>query len=365
MDEPEKRRLLAALLEDTRCVAQYSAAIKHLCSAKYKSSDGVSNVAHFVDLDLCNGLEVQSSGAEDGVVYLVNPVGGEVEFFIVGFVKMARFPPIRPRQHPFVIESGTYKNPLQLISAIALVAPYSSENWAHCVDGIGKLCQRIATASTMRMFKAFEPLRWSTCPSNQPVEDQPVELFFTRNIFTRRRDVHAHRIAGDVIDKLPMAFDPNGQVAHMLRENKSLCCLDDNIVSFSDHSLTSIGGSANEIHGDAIVPGQLVYVTFTLRGMRLGGGQYSADRRRGDSEEWRFRPTVRSVTILSKRGPLVMQQKLQADLCAAAKDSLDSSEDRKVTVGSRRRDHTEHVAQQLKRLRLDDAGAEDDGGDSG
>lgn len=58
-----------------------------------------------------------------------------------------------------------------------------------------------------------------------------------------------------------------------------------------------------------------------------------------------------------------MQLKLRADRLADSKESRDSQEDRRVTVGSRRRDNTEHVAQQLKRLRLNDIEDGVDGGE--
>lgn len=66
--------------------------------------------------------------------------------------------------------------------------------------------------------------------------------------------------------------------------------------------------------GDAIVPGQLVYVTFTLRGLsgkRIGHSVRFKDKNdRGRYDDiardcYQFRPIVRSVVVLSKTGPLV------------------------------------------------------------
>lgn len=56
---------------------------------------------------------------------------------------------------------------------------------------------------------------------------------------------------------------------------------------------------------DAVVGGQLVYVTFTVRGTI--NKPVDAKPRRADGKQWLygFKPTLRSVFILSKTGPMV------------------------------------------------------------
>lgn len=133
--------------------------------------------------------------------------------------------------------AGKYTNPAKMMHAIALVAPSNSDNWNQCVDGINKLCQRMTTASTSRKFTTYEPVRWSICPSDQPEEDQPIELFFTRHCLTRRRDVSSQRIIGQIMDKPPSSFDTNGALTRVLRDHRGFCILDDNLVSFNERNL--------------------------------------------------------------------------------------------------------------------------------
>lgn len=83
-------------------MVQYFSAVKQLCSKVHDPLADVFEAAHFVNLDLCNNLGVQSSGAENGVVYLVDSEG-EVQFFVVGFVKMARFPPLPSRAYHMLV----------------------------------------------------------------------------------------------------------------------------------------------------------------------------------------------------------------------------------------------------------------------
>lgn len=55
-----------------------------------------------------------------------------------------------------------------------------------------------------------------------------------------------------------------------------------------------------------------------------------------------------------------MEQKLQEQARLDARSSQEVLEERKVVVGSKRRDRTGYIAQQLKRLKLDEGEDEDE-----
>ncbi|KZV68607.1 hypothetical protein PENSPDRAFT_666357 [Peniophora sp. CONT] len=349
--------------------SQYSAAINQLASASFDPAAEAYNLAHFADDDVCSSLIVQSDDSDEGPVYFVGPSGNEVRFFVIGVVKMATLPPIRNR---------AYHAPANLASSMALVAPPSSDEWKRSVAGMNNIFQHMSTASALRIFKPYEQVPWSVDTPEQADGNHPVELFLSTPIFTRRKDMAGADRDGAIAESndtiglrelaggVPRAFDRNGVIADILRRNKYLCFAEHNLVEFSDTTINGKQGGGRATPGDTIVPGQLVCTTFVIRGVHRGRRQH-ADRRpgqhdpfAGDTAVWKFRPSVRNVVVLSKLGPLFIQQRARKARELEARAVQEAAGSRRRAADDRRRGQADFVSQQFKRLRLDDSDARSD-----
>lgn len=178
----------------------------------------------------------------------------------------------------------------------------------------------MSTASASRKFANYAPHSWTVDPKHG---EQP-ELFLTNRVLTHASDVKSGRLSTKACS-IPQWFDTNGCTQKLVNGTRgAFCFTPDNLFRVCDATVsrnapryamswllrdtkltyTRSIRSAQYPSPDVVVSGQLVYVKFSIQASASKPAGFSGGPR---STPWlySFKPTLRSLIILSKAGPMV------------------------------------------------------------
>lgn len=290
-------------------------------------------MAKFSDMTACQSLRICTTSAPEGsLFYGVETDSGPVEllFYDICFVKSSFLPPL-PQSASLipritdttltVLFVGQYKSPGTLYHSISLVAPPGERRMSDVASALENLYLRMSTSSASRNFAEFSIRPWIT----DGIHGELRELFLTNRALTHTEDLKAGRITSKAC-VIPAELDSNGCLRHLIDASKgSLCFTSDNMFRVCDltvspdspryvctpHCYTTlllievIHSAAQFPSPDVVVAGQLVYVTYSLRGSVAKPAVTRGRRATKSSWHYTFKPTLRSLFILSKNGPVV------------------------------------------------------------
>ncbi|VDB89147.1 unnamed protein product [Peniophora sp. CBMAI 1063] len=274
--------------------------------AKFKKLDDEStdhrvarDMAKFSDMTACQSLRICTPSAPDGsLFYGVETGSGPVEllFYDICFVKSSFLPPLPERQ---------YKSPGTLYHSVSLVAPPGERRMSEVASALENLYLRMSTSSASRNFAEFSIRPWITDDTHGELR----ELFLTSRAFTHTEDIKAGRVKSKAC-VIPAELDSNGCLHRLIDASKgSLCFTSDNMFRVCDLTVSPDSPRAAQFPSpDVVVAGQLVYVTYSLRGSVAKPAVTKGRRAAKSSWHYTFKPTLRSLFILSKSGPVVMKR---------------------------------------------------------
>ncbi|KZV61618.1 hypothetical protein PENSPDRAFT_693260 [Peniophora sp. CONT] len=336
MPTDSREARLQRMMQDEGILREYREHLARLDSSDSTPADRseAQDIANFSDLARCQSLGIHSSRAPDGPMffgYETSDGESELVFYDIMFVKHSILPPLPDRR---------YKNPGTLYHSISLVAPPGSERARATSAALQNMYLCMSTASASRPFSEFSARSW--LPSNDHADER--ELFLTSPAFTRAEDVKTGRTSSKACS-IPPTFDTNGVMQRIIDTSRgSVCFTSDNLFRICDLTVSSDAPrSAKFPSADAIVTGQMVYVSFTIRGTAgkppvPRGGRYTG------SSIYSFKPTLRSIFILSKTGPMVMKR--NAMLKSNAPNEMQGVEEQLADPVE------QDISRDLKRLRI-------------
>ncbi|KZV67540.1 hypothetical protein PENSPDRAFT_667025 [Peniophora sp. CONT] len=350
MDSVHNSRI-KEILNDSSCVREYIYAIERLFTQTLDKTAAIQPVHHFANSDLSATTPVLTPNADGGLVLFVRKTASESveqEYSDIGFVRDVYMSSIRDRP---------YVSPETLYSSLSIVSPPGGKHSQESKHGITNLYRRMSTQSSSRTFSPIPNKPWTTDTQFANAN----ELYLTNFVFTRRH-AHAKGLAlGQIIPEgPPPSTDPNGAMRKILARRLDLCYTTDNQTHVSEHILSdpvdpetnSETSGSVELRGDSIVPGQLVFVTFNLRGIPQVHKSRGKKTKRGGNESshpftsqtYHFRPILRGPFILSNPLPT-------SSLSLTANVSTSS-----VALGPRSPSANRAIETALKRLRVSDVG---------
>ncbi|KZV64807.1 hypothetical protein PENSPDRAFT_690453 [Peniophora sp. CONT] len=291
---------LKRMMVDPHILQEYRDQLSTLAATDTVSDDvrEAQDISKFSDFAACQELSLCTRKAPDSPVffgYETESGPKEMLFYDVGFVKNTFFPPVPERR---------FKAPGALYHSISLVAPPGETRMNLVSTAIQNLFFRMSTSSSSRKFAGYSVRPWTSDTQH----GEQAELFLTSRVLTYSEDISSGRVASKACS-IPSTFDVNGRIQRMVDSSKgSLCFTSDNLFRVCDVTVPSHAPRSNRFPSpDAVVSGQLVYVTFALHGSIAKPAGVKVGSRDG---QWKytFTPTLKSLLVLSKSGPVTMMR---------------------------------------------------------